>query len=326
MDGSSEVAMARPSVSGGAAGLVARLVSEADRLRVRVSRGSLGETLIDAGAPGSIETGLLLAEICLGGLGRVTVTPAAATPRWPFALTVSTSDPVLACLGSQYAGWSLSHQEGGDSYFVLGSGPARAVAAIEDLYGELGYRDTAAASVLVLETDAPPPAPLVAHIADRAGLAPSALTFAYAPTWSLAGSTQVVARVLEVALHKAHTLHFPLERILDGIATAPLSPPVPDFVSAMGRTNDAIIYGGMVQLFVTGPDEEAAALAEKLPSSTSSDYGAPFAEIFRRFGGDFYKIDPMLFSPASVIVTNLDTGRSHHAGRINLDLLDASFA
>ena len=56
------------------------------------------------------------------------------------------------------------------------------------------------------------------------------LTFIYAPTRSLAGSVQVVARVLEVALHKAHELKFPLSRIVDGIATAPLSPPHPDFV------------------------------------------------------------------------------------------------
>ncbi len=313
----------RPSVGESVAPLVAALLADAARLRVAVSTGSLGETLIDAGAkvPGGIEAGLRLAEICLGGLGRVTLESSSATPRWPFTLTVRTSDPVLACLGSQYAGWSLSHE----NYFVLGSGPGRARAAVEDLFAELGYRDDAERVVLVLESDSPPPPPLVEKIAAETGLAPDRLTFLYAPTQSLAGSVQVVARVLEVALHKAHTLHFPLERIIDGIASAPMAPPVPDFVAAMGRTNDAIIYGGRVQLFVTGDDAAAADLAARLPSRTASDYGAPFAEIFRRFGGDFYKIDPMLFSPASVIVTNLDSGVSHHAGAIDLALLDASF-
>ena len=80
-------------------------------------------------------------------------------------------------------------------------------------------------------------------------MSPSALTVIYAPTQSLAGGAQVVARVLEVALHKAHELKFPLERIVDGMGAAPLSPPHPDFVTAMGRTNDAIIYGGRVQLY-----------------------------------------------------------------------------
>ena len=35
-----------------------------------------------------------------------------------------------------------------------------------------------------------------------------------------------------------------LHNIVDGMATAPLPPPAPSFVVAMGRTNDAIIYGG----------------------------------------------------------------------------------
>ena len=52
--------------------------------------------------------------------------------------------------------------------------------------------------------------------------------------------------------------NFPLERIVDGMGAAPLAPPHPDFVTAMGRTNDAIIYGGQVHLFVTGPAERGA--------------------------------------------------------------------
>jgi methenyltetrahydromethanopterin cyclohydrolase len=131
---------------------------------------------------------------------------------------------------------------------------------------------------------------------------------------------------LEVALHKAHELKFPLERIVDGMGAAPLSPPHPDFVTAMGRTNDAIIYGGRAQLYVAGPAADAKGLAEALPSRGSRDFGAPFAEVFRRFKGDFYAIDPMLFSPAEVIVTAIESGESFHAGAVHHKLLDASFA
>jgi methenyltetrahydromethanopterin cyclohydrolase len=131
--------------------------------------------------------------------------------------------------------------------------------------------------------------------------------------------------VLEVAMHKAHELHFPLEHIEDGIGTAPIAPPIPDFIKAMGRTNDAIIYGGHVQLFVRGGDEAAKKLAENLPSRSCSIYGRPFAEIFAAVNGDFYKIDPMLFSPAAVIVSNLDTGSSFHAGELAPEIVDASF-
>ena len=109
------------------------------------------------------------------------------------------------------------------------------------------------------------------------------------------------------------------------MATAPLAPPHPDFLQALGRTNDAIIYGARVWLFVTGPAEDAKALAEKLPSSNSRDHGRPFAEIFRSFNGDFYAIDPMLFSQAEVVVTAVDSGKSFRAGRVDRDLLDASF-
>ena len=93
----------------------------------------------------------------------------------------------------------------------------------------------------------------------------------------------------------------------------------------MGRTNDAIIYAGRVHLFVTGPAGDARDLAQALPSEDSRDYGQPFAEIFKRFKGDFYAIDPMLFSPAEVIVTALDSGESFHKGHVDLKLLDASF-
>ena len=172
----------------------------------------------------------------------------------------------------------------------------------------------------MLESASPPPPSVVAKVAHDCGLAPDKLTFIYAPTQSLTGSVQVVARVLEVALAQGLRAWISrCERIVDGIGAAPLCPPHPDFVTAMGRTNDAIIYAGQVQLFVTGPADDARALAEKLPSEGSRDYGRPFAEIFKRVKGDFYAIDPMLFSPAAVIVTALETGESFRAGRVNLE-------
>jgi methenyltetrahydromethanopterin cyclohydrolase len=217
----------------------------------------------------------------------------------------------------------MSDEETG--FFALGSGPARALSRKEELFKELGYVDHHNAAALVIEGDKPPPPALVKRVAADCGVAPPDLTILFAPTGSLAGSVQVIARVLEVALHKAHELHFPLENIEDGIGTAPISPPVPDFVKAMGRTNDAIIYGGRVQLYVRGPDEAARKLADALPSRGSSSYGKPFAETFAEVNGDFYKIDPMLFSPAEVTVSNLDTGASFHAGELAPQIVDASF-
>ncbi|PPD42674.1 MAG: methenyltetrahydromethanopterin cyclohydrolase, partial [Methylocystis sp.] len=267
--------------------IVDRLVAGAERYRVSVSRGSLGELLIDAGArvAGGIDVGLLLTEICMGGLGKVTLSHAPGAAKWPFWLTVASNDPVVACLASQYAGWSLSHEK----FFALGSGPGRAQARVEKLFEELTYTDKADRVTIVLESAKPPPPEVVTKVAEKSGVSPEKVAFVYAPTHSLAGSVQVVGRVLEVALHKAHELHFPLDNIIDGIATAPLSPPHPDFVKAMGRTNDAIIYAGRAHLFVKGPADAAKALAEKLPSHNSRDYGQPFADIFKAYDYDFYK-------------------------------------
>jgi methenyltetrahydromethanopterin cyclohydrolase len=232
---------------------------------------------------------------------------------------------VLACLGSQYAGWSLTHQDEGVSFFALGSGPGRALARVEPLFEELGYADSGDCAILVLESETPPPPKVVETVAAACGVAPARLTFIYAPTRSLAGGTQVVARSLEVALHKAHELGFPLERVVDGMASAPLCPPDPDFVVAMGRTNDAIIYGGQVHLFVTGAKDDAGALADKLPRATSPHYGRPFADLFKSVNFDFYAMDKALFSPAKVIVTAIDHGVSFHRGALDPGLVRASF-
>ncbi len=317
-----------PSLGRTAQPLVAALCREARALRLDVRRTPAGATIVDAGiaAKGGIEAGRRIAEICMAGLGQVRLEAGSPFPAWPFRLGVSAGDPVAACLASQYAGWSLAHGDGDAGYFAMASGPGRAKAAKEALFDELGYVDRDAFwGIFVLETDRVPPDELVARVAADCGLAPSALTFILTPTTSLAGAVQITARVLEVALHKVHALGFPLDRVRDGLGAAPLPPPSPDFLTAMSRTNDTILFGGEVQLFVTGPEPEARDLAAKLPSSASRDFGRPFGQIFKEAGFDFYKIDPMLFSPARVMVTCLDTGRTFTEGRLAPDLLARSF-
>jgi len=312
--------------------LVQELIDHADKLRLGVQKLENGCTIIDAGiaVPGGIEAGRIITEICMGGMGTVSISQSAYTDHWPLSINVHASNPVLACLGSQYAGWSLSHEK----YYALGSGPARAMATkqkdgatvpVEGLYKELEYQDSADSTALVIENDKIPPLEIIDKIAAACGVTPDKLTIIVTPTSSLAGAVQVVGRVLEVAMHKAHELHFPLENIIDGSGSAPICPPHPDFVKAMGRTNDAILFAGQVHLFVKGSDEDAEKLAKELPSSTSKDYGKPFAEIFKACNYDFFKIDGMLFSPASVIVTAVDSGNSYRAGKLDNALLDQSF-
>lgn len=322
----------QPSINKLSQPLVQNLIANADSLRLKIHQLDNGCTIIDAGiaARGGIEAGRLIAEICMGGLGQVAISHSTACDNWPVSVNVTAADPVLACLGSQYAGWNLSIGK----YYALGSGPARAMAgkdqngkrvSVEELYQELGYRDLAKSAVLVIENDKIPPLALVDKIATACALPADKLTIIVTPTSSLAGSVQVVARVLEVAMHKCHELGFDLSHIHDGVASAPLCPPHPDFVQAMGRTNDAILLAGQVHLFVQGSDTEAQKLATKLPSSTSKDYGKPFADTFAQYKYDFFQIDGMLFSPAKVKVTAIESGNTFGAGKIDHKLLDLSF-
>jgi methenyltetrahydromethanopterin cyclohydrolase len=312
-----------PSVNRLTNPLVEYLIAHAQELRVGVERLPNGTTVVDAGIKhtGGLEAGRLIAEICMGGLGHVSLQTSNTFPRWPWMLSVHSNNPVLSCLGSQYAGWSLAHEK----FFSLGSGPGRALAGREELYKELGYKDAAEAACLVLESDKTPPMEVIEKVARDTGVKAENLTFILTPTRSLAGTVQIVARVLEVSMHKIHTLHFPLDHVVDGMASAPLPPPSPDFLTGMGRTNDAILFGGHAHLFVKGDDDAAAKLATTLPSSASRDYGRPFAEVFKAVNMDFYKIDPMLFSPAAVTVTAIESGNSFVGGKLDAALLDQSF-
>ncbi len=313
-----------PSINALSRPLVQQLIDKAQALQIGVSTHDSGAIIVDAGIlhAGSAEAGRLIAEICMGGLGEVELGDNTVFFKdWPLSINVHAGNPVLACLASQYAGWALSHEK----FFSLGSGPARAIAQREELFKELGYKDSAQKTVLVLETDKILPTAIIEKVARDTGVDAKNLTFILTPTTSIAGVVQIVARVLEVALHKAHALHFPLANIVSGNGLAVLPPVSKDFMTAMGRTNDAILFGGFVQLNVKCSDDEARKLAQELPSSASKDYGRTFAEVFKSYNMDFYQIDPLLFSPAKVTINNLETGNSFVGGELNKQLIEKSF-
>jgi methenyltetrahydromethanopterin cyclohydrolase len=298
-------------------------IAEADRLRVRVHQAAGRATVIDCGveAVGGLEAGRRLAEICLAGLGRVEFVPGSAE-LWPGpAVCVRTDDPVAACMASQYAGWKVASGK----FFAMGSGPMRAAIGKEELFDKIGRRERANEAVGVLETRKLPPDEVLAELAAVCGVAVEKLTVLVAPTASLAGGVQIAARSVETALHKLFELGFDLNRVESGFGVAPLPPVAADDMAAIGRTNDAILYGAETTLWVRGDDDSLAALGPRLPSSASPDYGVPFAEIFARYDGDFYKIDPLLFSPAVVSLVNLDTGRSFRFGHLLPRVIHKSF-
>ena len=307
--------------------LVENLLDKADQLNIGIHTTDGGAKIIDAGInhDGCLESGRLITEICMGGLGKVGLTMSSNTTNWPLTINVHSTNPVLSCLASQYAGWNLSFVKEEDNFNALGSGPCRALALKEDLFKDLDYSDKFYSTVVVMEVDRNPPQEIIDKIVSDCSISEKNLTIILTPTKSLSGCTQVVGRVLEVGMHKLHEIGFPLDKVVDGFGSAPVPPPAPDFLVGMGRTNDAILYGGIVHLFVDVADDEAFELAKRLPSSTSSDYGKPFADIFKEYKFDFYKIDKLLFSPAKVIVSTIKTGKTFTQGSTNIELIEKSF-
>src|SRR5438093_3141624 len=299
------------------------MAANAAALRVAVSKLPGGARVIDAGvdASGGFAAGRALAEICTGGLADIAYPPVPiGGETWP-GVRVWTDHPAVSCMASQYAGWAI--QVG--KYFAMGSGPLRAHARVEkELFAKLGYAERAERGVLVLETRTLPPDEVASWVGQKAGLAPSQLTFVAAPPASLAGGGRIDARILETGLHKMDTLGFDVNKIVSGIGTAPLPPVAKNDLRAIGRTNDCILYGGQARYTVNAEDALLADLVPKIPASASRDYGTPFSEIFKRYGGDFYKIDPLLFSPAEVWLTSVQSGKTYHAGRLNAEVLRAS--
>jgi len=306
-----------------AAALADAMAADADALRVGVSHLDNGARLIDCGidAEGGLEAGRRLSEICLAGRATVSVTTAELGPLMLPAVRVITDDPVSACLASQYAGWAIQR----DSYFAMGSGPARCLSrAEEQLFDRLAYVERADRAVLVLEGRTPPSPAIAAYVAERCGVEPRALTLLIAPTASVAGCVQIAARSVETALHKLMELGFDLTKIRSGAGLCPIAPVAKNDLRGIGWTNDCILYGARSYLTVRATDQEIDAVAERLPASSSADYGTPFYDIFNRYDRQFYKIDKMLFSPAEVTINNLLTGRVIRRGHVNPDVLQAS--
>ena len=311
------------SVSKLAKKLVKKLIDNSKKLNVLVKKGPLNCTIIDAGIKikGSEQAGKLIAEICMGGLGIINLKKTNTFPHWPLETKVESKHPVISCLASQYAGWNLSHKK----FYALASGPGRAIARREELFKDLQYVDQSKFVYLVMEVDKIPPKEIIEKISNDCKTTAENIILILTPTQSISGVIQVVSRVSEVGLHKLHTLKFPLENVEEVCGSAPIPPVSKDFITSMGRTNDAILYGGNVELKVRGTDEQISKLAKNLPSTSSKDYGKPFAEIFKNYKGDFYAIDPNLFSPGKVTITSLETDKIFVEGKLNSDLLDKSF-
>lgn len=314
-----------PSVNRLALQLSQEMINDPELYAVKVKKTAHGATIIDAGidVEGGFQAGRLVTEICMGGLGKAEITSAEYGNLVLPTILVYTDHPAIATLGSQLAGWHLTEGK----YSAIGSGPARALALKpKRIYQEIGYKDKFDRAIVSLETEEFPPQEVVKRISKDCGIKPEKLTIVLTPTNSLAGATQISGRIAEEGTHKLRKLGLDPNEIMHAWGRAPIPPLHKKLISMMGRTNDAILYGGTFYCTVESDDEERLArIVEKAPSSASESYGRPFLDIFQEANCNFYKISSDLFAPAVVMVNNVETGQTFRSGEINVKMLKKSF-
>jgi methenyltetrahydromethanopterin cyclohydrolase len=305
--------------------LVEKLLASPEVYRVEVEKSESGSTVVDAGidAKGGFLAGKLITEICMGGCATAEITHRKYGDLELPSILVYTDHPVIATLGSQYAGWQINEK----NCFAIGSGPARALAQKpKEIYAEIGYKDDFDRAVVVLETDKRPPTDVTERFSRDCKVSPEQLVIILTPTKSLVGATQVSGRIVETGIHKLRKLGLDTNVIQFAWGCAPIPPIHPKFAIAMARTNDAILYGGTSYYAVECSDEEKLEeIVKKSPSMASKAYGKPFIEIFKEAKYDFYRIDPNLFAPAVLIVNNMKTGNTFMSGEISVRALATSF-
>jgi methenyltetrahydromethanopterin cyclohydrolase len=325
--------LSKISLNNSALEIVQNLCKEAEKYNVIVEETKSGATLIDAGinADGGFFAGEIVTEVCLGGYGKAKVTPIQYGDTILPSVFVITDHPALSTLASQFAGWQIK----GDGFSAIASGPARALALKpKHLYEKLDYKEEGNTAVLVLETEKKPPETVIQQIADKCKVAAKNLFLIMFSTTSLAGATQVSGRIVETGLHKLERLGLDPLIVKHAWGYAPIVPVHPSSGEAMGRTNDAILYGGVTNYTLNFEDEQKLeSIVKQAPSSASrmlqearrlAEKNPRFLDIFKEAGFDFYKIDPNIFAPAVVAINNMKSGRTFSAGSLDIDVMKSS--
>ncbi len=311
------------SVNQQAAKIVEQMIAQAGQLGITVTNLPCGTRVVDLGlnTPGGLLAGKYAAEASLGGMGKVSFLPLDFGDFWLPGVAIAVDQTEIGCMASQYAGWGIQR---GD-FFAIGSGPARAQAAVEPLFKQklIDYTDHAEAVVIILEGRTLPNDDVGTFIARKCHVPPDKVTILMAPAACLAGAVVLCARVVATGMHKMFKLGFDVRKVLHGYGTCPIAPVVPDEDLASAHLNDCVLYGGRVHYVIRAEDDELKALIERIPSSASPDYGTPCRDLFVRYG-NFYNIDPLLFCPSQVTINNLNSGRTFRAGRPNPQVLRTS--
>ena len=306
---------------------VRAILDEADALGVTADRLDNGATVIDMGleAKGGWRAAQLYTLASLGGMGVVSYEPFELAGRMLTAVRVMIDHPIEACVASQIAGWRL--QAPGTEHAAILAGPGRALNrdSLDHYFEWIDYRDDHHESVVAVQTSRPVPEAMADMIASACRVDPGDLYVLFAPNRSLVTAVQVAARIVEQSIHRLAEEGMDLRGLRYAYGLGVVPPLVDDDLVSMGRINDSLLYGGVSNVTVEGDDAQCAEIVDRVVSAASSAYGRPFIEIYEDAGRDFYEIPIELHSPAEIHLTNLASGRTFSAGRINHEVLTASF-
>ncbi|WP_440007672.1 methenyltetrahydromethanopterin cyclohydrolase [Halomicrococcus sp. SG-WS-1] len=298
--------------------LVDEAIDFAEELNVAAYELDSEATVLDFGVEtdGGVEAGLLLAELQTAGLATVQTRMDEVAGAPLQYVELSTDHPALALLCSQKAGWEL----GVEGFEGLGSGPARALVAEEEEFQRVGYTDTFEFAVLAVESDELPGDEVAEHVADLTGVETGSVFLPTFSTASLTGSVNVASRVGELAAFRLTELGYDPLDIVSVSGSAPVAPVAGDDETAIGRTNDALAYGGRAHLTV----REEFDRFDELPSTAAEEYGTPFEQFFDDADWEFEEIPASVFAPAKVTV-DVVGGPTHVLGATDEELLAESF-
>ncbi|SDJ22740.1 methenyltetrahydromethanopterin cyclohydrolase [Halovenus aranensis] len=298
--------------------LVDEAIDFAEELTIDVHTLDNEAMVLDFGVelPGAIEAGLLLAEIGTAGLATVqsSVDEIAGAPLTH--VEVTTDHPALALLCSGKAGWELQTE----SFQGLGSGPARALVAEEDIYERVGFQDAFEFAVLAVEAEQLPDEEVVAAVASRADVPEGGVFLPTFSTASVTGSVLAASRAAELAVFRLSELGYDPLDVLSVSGSAPVAPVAHDEATAMARTNDAVAYGGQVHLVVDQPFDHF----DEVVSTAGTEHGDPFVDIFESVDWAYDQLPVELFAPAQVTV-DVRGGDTHVYGERDEATLAESF-
>ncbi|WP_277541970.1 methenyltetrahydromethanopterin cyclohydrolase [Haloarcula laminariae] len=299
--------------------LVDEAIDFADELTIDVHALEGDAAVLDFGVevPGAVEAGLVLAELQTAGLATVQTGMERVGDAPLTHVELATDHPALALLCSQKGGWELAT----DDFEGLGSGPARALVAEEDIFGRIGYREEEQFAVLAVETDQLPDEAVAAQVAERTGVPETGVFLPVFATASVTGSVVSAARAAELAVFRLAELGYDPAEVLSANGSAPVAPVAADEPTAMARTTDALAYGSEVHLTV---DEPVGDVIDEVPSVAGAEYGRPLEGVFEDVDWDFAELPVELFGPAKVTV-DVVGGDTHVVGGTSEDVLAESF-